>query len=354
MMARGFGYMNRYLWDIVLYSCLGCFSYFFLVHYADIPVRYQEKLITFQAFLSVIVVFCGVGLSIRYINHKLLSYYSYFLRNKRMLFVGLLSAAVILGVSNYLLLVSAKFIVGVSRPFLLQINGLTIILVVWLVELMIVWQFMLNRFYADLVRLYRRAKELEESTAQARYMALQHQLNPHFLFNSLNTLVAEIEYDPAGAAEFTRNLADTYRYILYCQDKHTVTLGEELNFLEVYIQLQKVRLGDCLTMDQQIDARYEEVLVPPLSLQLLVENVIKHNVINIRKPMRISLWTEIYGKSAWLCVANDMHPKQGAISGGTGLKNLAQRCRMLCGKEPVVMDDGDKFIVKLPLLYEED
>ena len=130
----------------------------------------------------------------------------------------------------------------------------------------------------DVVRLYKRAEELEESTAEARYRTLQNQLNPHFLFNSLNTLVSEIEYNPVNAIEFTRNLADTYRYILYCQDKHTVELNEELQFLDTYVLLQKVRLGDCLQVDNRIADKFGETPVPPLSLQLLVENVIKREV----------------------------------------------------------------------------
>ena len=141
----------------------------------------------------------------------------------------------------------------------------------------------------DVVRLYKRAEELEESTAEARYRTLQNQLNPHFLFNSLNTLVSEIEYNPVNAIEFTRNLADTYRYILYCQDKHTVELNEELQFLDTYVLLQKVRLGDCLQVDNRIADKFGETPVPPLSLQLLVENVIKHNVISMKKPMTVNV-----------------------------------------------------------------
>lgn len=84
-MKQGMNSVNRYLWDVLLYACMGCFSYFFLVHYADIPVRLQDRLMTFHTFLAVIVSFCGVGLSMRYINERLLTYYPYFLRNKRML-----------------------------------------------------------------------------------------------------------------------------------------------------------------------------------------------------------------------------------------------------------------------------
>lgn len=210
-----------------------------------------------------------------------------------MLSIGLITAAIILFISNYLLLVSTKLLIESPHPFMLKDKGLYVMLTVWFIELIIVGQFMLNRFYVDLVKLYKRAEELEEKTAQARYMALQNQLNPHFLFNSLNTLISEIEYNPMNAIEFTRNLADTYRYILYCQDKHTIPLKEELDFLNTYILLQKVRLGDCLAIDNRIDDKYWDVPIPPLTLQLLIENVIKHNVISISKPMKVCLTTEM-------------------------------------------------------------
>lgn len=249
---------------------------------------------------------------------------------------------------------SAKALAGVASPFHLQRSGLTVILLVWLVELVIVGQFILNRFYVDVVRLYKRAEELEESTAEARYRTLQNQLNPHFLFNSLNTLVSEIEYNPVNAIEFTRNLADTYRYILYCQDKHTVELNEELQFLDTYVLLQKVRLGDCLQVDNRIADKFGETPVPPLSLQLLVENVIKHNVISMKKPMTVKMWTELQGDDVWICVANAVRPKQGGVTSGKGLENLSQRYRLLCGREIVIEQNEKEFIVKLPLLYDQD
>lgn len=346
-------YRNRYWWDMLLYSCMGCFSYFLLVHYADIPVRHQDRLLNVQAFLAVVIIFNGIGLSVRYINERLMMYYQHFLKNHRLLSIGLAMAAVILFISNYLLLAFTKLLVDHPHPFLLKNNGLYVILGIWLIELIIVGLFMLNRFYADVVRLYQREKELEENAAQVRYMALQNQLNPHFLFNSLNTLISEIEYNPKNAVEFTRNLADIYRYILYCQDKQTVSLNEELDFIHTYVLLQKVRLGDCLKVVNRIDEELWEVPVPPLTLQLLVENVIKHNVINLSKPMVVEFSTEGNGEDVWICISNDRRPKQGVISSGKGLKNLAQRYLLLCGKNIVVDENKDKFIVKVPLLYYE-
>ena len=350
-MKRKLKNIKRYLWDVFLFSGIGCFSYFLLVYYADIPSQYQDRLMTFQAFAAVVVLFNGVGLSVKYINERLMMYYQYFLKNHRMLSVGLITAAIILFISNYLLLISTKLLIDSPHPFILKDKGLYVMLAVWFVELIIVGQFMLNRFYVDLVKLYKRAEELEEKTAQARYMALQNQLNPHFLFNSLNTLISEIEYNPMNAIEFTRNLADTYRYILYCQDKHTIPLKEELDFLNTYILLQKVRLGDCLAIDNRIDDKYWDVPIP-LTLQLLIENVIKHNVISISKPMKVCLTTEMLNNEIWLSVSNPIKLKQGVISSGKGLMNLSQRYKLLCNRELIIENDEDKFIIKVPLLYE--
>ena len=336
--------IKRYLWDVLLFSGIGCFSYFLLVYYADIPSQYQDRLMTFQAFSAVVVLFNGVGLSVKYINEKLMMYYQFFLKNHRMLSIGLITAAIILFISNYLLLVSTKLLIESPHPFMLKDKGLYVMLTVWFIELIIVGQFMLNRFYVDLVKLYKRAEELEEKTAQARYMALQNQLNPHFLFNSLNTLISEIEYNPMNAIEFTRNLADTYRYILYCQDKHTIPLREELDFLNTYILLQKVRLGDCLNINNTIDEKYWDVPIPPLTLQLLIENVIKHNIISLSKPMEVKLTTEVRDKEVWLSVSNPIKLKQGVASSGKGLMNLSQRYKLLCNRELIIENNKNKFV----------
>lgn len=341
--------IKRYLWDVLLFSGIGCFSYFLLVYYADIPSQYQDRLMTFQAFSAVVVLFNGVGLSVKYINEKLMMYYQFFLKNHRMLSIGLITAAIILFISNYLLLVSTKLLIESPHPFMLKDKGLYVMLTVWFIELIIVGQFMLNRFYVDLVKLYKRAEELEEKTAQARYMALQNQLNPHFLFNSLNTLISEIEYNPMNAIEFTRNLADTYRYILYCQDKHTIPLREELDFLNTYILLQKVRLGDCLNINNTIDEKYWDVPIPPLTLQLLIENVIKHNIISLSKPMEVKLTTEVRDKEVWLSVSNPIKLKQGVASSGKGLMNLSQRYKLLCNRELII--ENNKINLSLKYLY---
>ena len=143
--------MKRYISDIILYLCLGCFSYFVLVNYADIPIRSREQLITFKAFSTVAFIFCGIGLSIRLVYGKMMSFYQYFLKDKRALSIAMIICAIILLAVNYLMLVTSKYMVGVTNPFNLQQNGITIILGVWLIEIIIVGQFMQNKFYAEQV-----------------------------------------------------------------------------------------------------------------------------------------------------------------------------------------------------------
>lgn len=183
---------RQYLGDILLYSGLGCFSYFFLVRFADIPLRYQDRLLTPEAFVAVMLLFNGVGLGMHYIQLRLRRSYPTFLGSRRQMVLFFVLSGAFLFLLNYLLLVSVKLLLDMPHPFQLVYKGTRLLLITWLTELVIVSQSVSNRFYKDLLVVYRRTRQLEETALRARYMALQTQLNPHFLFNSLNTLVAEI------------------------------------------------------------------------------------------------------------------------------------------------------------------
>lgn len=343
---------NSYLLDFLLYSFLGCVSYLLLVYYADIPVRHQERLVNPEAIFAVIILFNGAGISMRYVNRKISQAYPVFLRQHNTILLFLMVTAVALFISDYLLLVSAKMVIGLKTPFKVELKGGAWLLGIWLTQLIIVSQFMVNQFYKNLIRLYRRSQELEETNLRAQYTALQSQLNPHFLFNSLNTLISEIEYDPKNAVKFTRYLADTYRYILLCQDKRSVSLEEEMKFMDTYVRIQNVRLGDCLHLDICIDKELLHRTLPPLTLQLLIENVIKHNTVSFGKPMKVSISAKGNPGEEWLCVSNPVHPKQGVMASGKGLTNLSLRYRLLCSQDIVIDDTPVLFTVKVPLLYD--
>ena len=207
-----------------------------------------------------------------------------------------------------------------------------------------------NRSIRNALKLQQEAAALQKENNTARYTALQNQLNPHFLFNSLNTLISEIRYNPANAELFTQHLSDVYRYTLQCQNQRLTTLREELDFLNSYVFLHRVRLGDCIYIDNRIPESCLGCQLPPLTIQLLAENVIKHNVIHMGKPMTIKL---IYmEKEKELVVRNRIQAKKSATAFGTGLKNLSVRYKLLCGRDIVIENDSQEFTVKIPLLYE--
>lgn len=214
---------------------------------------------------------------------------------------------------------------------------------------LVIWGLLFaNRSIKNALRLQQQAAELQKENNAARYTALQSQLNPHFLFNSLNTLIAEIEYNPSNAVRFTRNLSDVYRYVLQSQDKTLITLGEELEFIKSYLFLHEVRLGDCITCNVTIPPETMDYQLPPLTLQLLVENVIKHNSINANKPMEINICVN----DCFLIVSNPIHAKKNDTTSGVGLQNLSNRCKLMIGTDISITNSNQVFIVKVPLIHE--
>lgn len=142
---------RQYFWDILLYSGLGCFSYFFLVRFADIPLRYQDRLLTPEAFVAVMLLFNGVGLGMRYIQLRLRRSYPTFLGSRRQMVLFFVLSGAFLFLLNYLLLVSVKLLLDIPHPFQLVYKGTRLLLITWLTELVIVSQSVSNRFYKDLL-----------------------------------------------------------------------------------------------------------------------------------------------------------------------------------------------------------
>lgn len=331
-----------------IFSSLGVLAYLLLVNFSNLPINDSRALSYVWGYLYFITIFNLIGFLLikfsNWISEKIEIY-----RIKQWRVVMLYSfVAVLLFLLNYALLATAKMIAGVNEPFLFVNGGYRVLLVVWFIELIIIGLLLVNRSALNALQIQKEASRLQDENNKARYIALQNQLNPHFLFNSLNTLIAEIEYDPKNAVNFTRNLSDVYRYVLQCQQKPLVTLHEELEFMQSYIFLHKVRLGDYIKMDCQIGEEYKETLLPPLTLQLLIENVIKHNSISSGKPVFITLRIE----NEHLIVSNTIQKKKSQIPSGTGLQNLANRYLLILNKPIEVIQSKELFTVKLPLQYE--
>ncbi len=332
----------------LLFTGLGCFSYFSLGVYSQSEVEHLVR-VSVKALAAVIFIANFVGFSVLYLNKRLKKAFPGMLKDNRRRLLYLPLVAILLLAVNYLMMAVVRWMMGWDEPFVLPNRGVRILLLVWLVELVVTGQIIVNIFYHHFILLRKQTEELEESSAKAKLQALQSQLNPHFLFNNLNALISEIECNPANAVQFTRHLSEVYRYILQCHDCSLTTLREELEFLDSYIFLHRVRLGDCIHIQKNIAPELLEKRVPPLTLQLLAENVIKHNVISQSKPMRIDLSVDA---GNYLHVRNEIRIRKDAIPSGKGLKNLSMRYQLLCGMDIVVEQHNAHFTVKTPLLNE--
>ncbi|EOZ92143.1 hypothetical protein A33Q_4236 [Indibacter alkaliphilus LW1] len=194
------------------------------------------------------------------------------------------------------------------------------------------------------------AEKLRTEKFASQYQSLKDQLNPHFLFNSLNVL-SNLVYESADkSADFIQQLSRIYRYVLEVQNEELASLQDELVFAENYLSLQKIRFEESLEYFMDIDDA-AGFYIPPLSLQLLLENAIKHNVASKKQPLKIF----ISKKADQLEVRNILQPKsvKESPSSGIGLENIQKRYKLLSGKTPEVEDTGKEFIVSLPLLKIE-
>ncbi len=193
-----------------------------------------------------------------------------------------------------------------------------------------------------------RSAQLERLKAQAELQALKGQIDPHFMFNSLNTLTWLIEEAPERARVFNEHLADVYRYILRNRSREVVMLAEELEFLYAYFSLLRIRYGEAVSLRVEIEeALLERYMILPISLQVLAENVYKHNEFSVREPMEIGVWME----GARLVVHNRVAKKEIVrASSGVGLANLDERCKVAMGKPMEVVETAAGFAVYLPIL----
>ena len=195
----------------------------------------------------------------------------------------------------------------------------------------------------------RRADQLAQAQTQAQLDALAQQLDPHFLFNSLNTLAALIEPANEPAQHYVEGLADVYRYVLLSRERPTVPLAEELAFVETYVALQKVRFRDNLLVSYEVPPAALARRVAPLSVQGLVENALKHNEASQARPLHL----HVSATAEALRVENTYQPRPAGLapSTGTGLANLRQRYALLGATQPIETAQARGiFAVTLPLL----
>ena len=187
-------------------------------------------------------------------------------------------------------------------------------------------------------------------SATAQFDALKNQLDPHFLFNSLNVLVSLIEENPKAATKFTTSLSKVYRYVLEQRNKELVSVDEELKFARTYVGLLKTRFEDSIEIEIPDQGSIENAKVVPLSLQLLIENAVKHNIVSSNKPLKL----KIYEQDQFLVIENNLQKKQVIKeSSGVGLQNIESRYRLLTNRQMTINETTDTFKVSVPILTNQ-
>jgi len=198
-----------------------------------------------------------------------------------------------------------------------------------------------------------RNQTLTSESTKAQLHILKKQLDPHFMFNSLGTLSSLIEYDPDGATEFVNEFSDIYRYILNNKDETLATVENEIAFANNYISLLKKRFDEAsLILQIDVDINNYEKRIPTLTIQILVENIIKHNALSAKNPLVIKIYIENNSK---LVIENNIQKKRFTrASTKVGLHSIKERYALIANKEIEVHETPDTFIVKAPLLMEID
>ncbi|NJO89437.1 MAG: histidine kinase [Chloroflexia bacterium] len=201
-------------------------------------------------------------------------------------------------------------------------------------------------FYLMWKETLTREQKLKEEKLIFKYETLKNQVNPHFLFNSLNTLSSLVYSNPELSEEFITKLSSIYRYILENKDAELITLKKELNFAKDYFYLQQIRDGNKINLSIELNNFNFNIL--PISLQILIENAIKHNIASRDMPLNIRI---LQSNNDYVVVENNLQEKNMiSDSTGLGLTNLAERMRLITNREVIVNKTTDKFFVSIPLV----
>jgi len=249
-------------------------------------------------------------------------------------------------ITFYIFLFKFLFDRGICIKTILYDNILTGVIV----NLVVMLLYGIVNYFKQWKEAISQAEELKRANIESQYATLINQLSPHFMFNSLNTLNALITISPSKAQEFVGQFSKVYRFVLDSRDKIVNTLSFELDFLNSYIYLQKIRFGENLIIKININDHALQYLLPPLALQMLVENAIKHNEISKENPLIIEIQDDGY----YLEVKNNLQKRTNSEpKSGVGLVNLSKRYSILSDLEPSFKVIDQEYVVRIPFIKEE-
>jgi len=310
--------------------------------------NFQDEVNKFSMYLLYSSV---IGIGNFWVVAELGKRYSWDEEPKKRAFYGVVGAVVISVLSILLL---RLFTVIVLRnhtiAYFIQNESVFIYLYTLFITLMVVLVFYVIHFYRAVAKTSITEHKTIAKTEIAKYESLKSQLDPHFLFNSLNVLTSLIEENPARAERFTSKLSKVYRYVLEQKEKALVPLQEEIDFAKVYMELLKMRFEESVRFEIPKEISNTNYKIVPLSLQLLLENAVKHNAITEDKPLTI----RIVEKDGELIVSNNFNKKNVLSKGtGVGIHNIIDRYALLTEKQVRIDKTTAHFSVSLPLLTQK-
>ena len=270
---------------------------------------------------------------------------------KRRIIIGFLGSFLISVVVIFLLRIIEDVIIeGESFDAFLQNETLANYLVTIIITFFVTLAFHAFYFYKAYQENKVKEQKIIAGTASAQFESLKNQIDPHFLFNSLNVLSSLIEENPESAQKFTTSLSKVYRYVLEQKDKELVSVAEELKFAKTYMNLLKMRFENSITFEIPEGFDNEEAKVVPLSLQLLLENCIKHNIVSEAKPLHVKISIE----NNQLVVTNNLQKKEVLSDRkGVGLQNIVNRYAILTKRTVLVEENEQEFKIFLPILTKQ-
>ncbi len=314
------------------------------------------RMLTFNdSFLTEIAYYCFYGVVLTILNSAFFDYINHRVVWRKYarfrLVLGVLGSISITMIGIFFIRMVIKTIIeGETLAAFVSNERFKYYIVSLLITLFVSLFFHAIYFYKKLQEKKVKEQKIIAGTASAQFESLKNQIDPHFLFNSLNVLSSLIEEHPENAQRFTTSLSKIYRYVLEQKDKEVVTVAEELAFAKTYMNLLKMRFENSLFYEVPAEVLDPDAKVVPLSLQLLLENTVKHNVVSEQKPLHIRI--KIEGQH--LIIENDLQKKE--VLGdrkGVGLQNIINRYAILTHRKVQIEETNNQFSVSLPILTKQ-
>ena len=307
----------------------------------------QEWQYMWKRFVITFVIWLVMWFGNAYVSHLMDKVYSWLRDPGKRFLIGIVASAIY---SVLAMLVLKAFFVLMMNINITD-DGPWVLVFTATISVLILSAFYLKMFLLSWRDLALQEEKMKNELLASNFEALKNQVNPHFMFNSLNTLTSLIFQNQDLAAKYVGQLSNVYRSVLNTQKEEIISITEELKMLDSYIFLQSIRFEDRFKVDVEISDVVKQNFIPPMVLQMLIENCIKHNEITVENPLLI----DVYIEGEMICVKNKIVEKEvlPGDNSSIGLANIKARYKMLSDIPVEISNDGNQFIVRLPILVVE-